>query len=187
MTGLSNSVRVEISEIIKKIAIVGPESTGKSTISEQLASHYNTIWVPEFARDYCNSLTEPCNWQDEINMFHGQLELENKLLPQANKILICDTTFLTVKIWSDHIFGKSPAEVLEMLPQHSYDYYLLMNIDLPWQDDPLRDFPHLREHFLQIWHQELKSLNADYLLISGNDEERLNNAISAIDNFMGSN
>ena len=127
------------SELIR-IAVVGPESTGKSTISAQLADHYQTVWVPEFARGYCEKLTEPCTWQDEINMFRGQLQLENELKDQANRILICDTTFITVKIWSDHMFGESPPEVLEKLLNHTYDFYLLMDIDLPWEDDPLRNF-----------------------------------------------
>ncbi|WP_395803280.1 AAA family ATPase [Daejeonella sp.] len=167
-----------------KIAIVGPESTGKSTISEQLANHYQTIWVPEFARNYCAKLTSPCTWKDEINMFRGQLELEAELAVKANNILICDTTIITVKIWSDHIFGSSPQEVLDKLPHHPYDLYLLMDIDLPWEEDPLRDFPDLREHFLGVWHSELKSLKANYRLISGSDELRLNNAIQCIDTFM---
>lgn len=166
---------------IKKIAVVGPESTGKSTISAQLAKHYNTVWVPEYAREYCASLTDPCTWQDEINMFRGQLALEEKLLPQANNILICDTTFITVKIWSDYMFGKSPQEVIDELPQHPYDLYLLMNIDLPWQEDPLRDFPHMREHFMEVWHSELRALDAEFHLISGTNEERLKNAIEMID------
>lgn len=169
---------------IKKIAVVGPESTGKSTISEQLAKHYKTVWVPEFARGYCEQLTAPCTWQDEINMFHGQLALENELIPQANKLLICDTTFITVKIWSDYTFGKTPQEVLNELPRHSYDFYLLMDIDLPWQEDPLRDFPHLREYFMEIWHKELRALDASYVLISGNNQERLDNAISAINQYI---
>lgn len=167
-----------------KIAVVGPESTGKSTISKQLADHYQTLWVPEYARAYCEKLTAPCTWEDEINMFKGQLELEAELAAKANKLLICDTTFITVKIWSDHIFGKSPQEVLDKLPHHSYDFYLLMDIDIPWEDDPLRDFPHLREHFLAVWHTELKSLNANYTLISGSSEVRLQNAISSIDSFL---
>lgn len=169
---------------IKKIAVVGPESTGKSTISAELARHYNTVWVPEYAREYCAQLTEECSWQDEINMFRGQLELEKQLLPDANKLLICDTTFITVKIWSEYTFGKAPAEVLDELQKHPYDLYLLMDIDLPWQDDPLRDFPHLREYFMDVWHQELKSLNAQYKVVSGNDRQRLQNAIRSIDNFL---
>ena len=169
---------------VKKIAIVGPESTGKSTVAAQLARHYNTVWVPEYAREYCAALTEPCTWHDEIKIFYGQIETEEKLLARANKVLICDTTFLTVKIWSEHIFGRSPQQVLDELPKRPYDKYLLMNIDLPWQEDPLRDFPHMREHFMEIWHKELKSLHADYSVISGNDEERFQNAVKIIDSYL---
>ncbi|MGB4773865.1 MAG: ATP-binding protein [Daejeonella sp.] len=171
---------------IKKIAIVGSESTGKSTISAQLAKHYKTVWVPEYAREYCEKLDRPCTWEDEINMFHGQLKLEEELLPQANKLLICDTTFITVKIWSDQIFGRSPQEVLDELPKHPYDFYLLMDIDLPWQEDPLRDFPHMREHFMQVWHRELKAIHAKYEVISGDHDIRFKNAVNAIDHFIQS-
>ena len=169
---------------IKKIAIVGPESTGKSTMSAYLAKHYNTVWVPEYAREYCDNLTEAPTWQDEINMFHGQIALEKELLPKANHILICDTTFITVKIWSDQMFGQSPQEVLNELTKHTYDLYLLLNIDLPWQDDPLRDFPTMREHFMDVWQKELGALNANYLVISGIGQYRYNNAVKAIDNFL---
>jgi NadR type nicotinamide-nucleotide adenylyltransferase len=172
---------------IKKIAIVGPESTGKSTMSAYLAGHYQTAWVPEYARGYCEKLTEPPTWQDEINMFYGQLALEQELLPHANQILICDTTFITVKIWSDQMFGKSPQEVLDELPKHPYDLYLLLDIDLPWQDDPLRDFPDMREHFMDVWHQELQALNANYKVISGSGPERYERAIAEIDGFLKTN
>jgi NadR type nicotinamide-nucleotide adenylyltransferase len=171
------------SEIIK-IAIVGPESTGKSTMSAYLAKHYNTVWVPEYAREYCEKLTEPPTWQDEVNMFYGQLALEKEIVPKANKLLICDTTFITVKIWSDYTFGKSPQEVLDELPIHPYDLYLLLNIDLPWEEDPLRDFPHMREHFMDIWLKELRDLNAKFEVISGGGPERYDNAVKAIDRFL---
>ena len=169
---------------IPKIAVVGPESTGKSTMSKHLAKHYNTVWVPEYARGYCEKLTEPPTWQDEINMFAGQIALEAELLPQANKLLICDTTFITVKIWSDYTFGKSPQQVLDELPRHPYDLYLLLNIDLPWEDDPLRDFPDLREHFMGVWYKELDALKANYVLIEGTGPERYERAVEAIDNFL---
>jgi len=169
---------------IKKIAVVGPESTGKSTMSAYLANHYNTVWVPEFARGYCEQLTETPTWQDEINMFNGQLALEKELLPQANHLLICDTTFITVKIWSDQMFGQSPQQVLDELPKHHYDLYLLLNIDLPWQDDPLRDFPDMREHFMAVWYKELDDLKVNYILISGTGEERYQNAVTAIGNYL---
>ncbi len=169
---------------IKKIAIVGPESTGKSTISPLLAKHFNVPWVPEYARYYCAGLTQPCTLQDEINMFYGQIALENAVLATTNtSFIICDTTFLTVKIWSDETLGQTPAIVLNALPKHPYDLYLLMDIDLPWQPDPLRDFEHKRAHFMQIWHKELKALNANYAVISG-IKNRLENAIGAINNFL---
>ncbi|MBC8053096.1 MAG: ATP-binding protein [Sphingobacteriaceae bacterium] len=177
-------MRKEAPDSIKKIAIVGPESTGKSTLAKQLATHYNTVWVPEYARQYCEKLTTPCTWQDEINMFKGQLELEKALLPRANKILICDTTFLTVKIWSDYTFGKSPQEVLDELYRHPYELYLLLDIDLPWQDDPLRDFPHLREYFMNVWHKELQELNAKYSTISGKNSQRLKTSIDFINSYL---
>jgi NadR type nicotinamide-nucleotide adenylyltransferase len=170
------------SEVIK-IAVVGPESTGKSTMSAYLAKHYHTVWVPEYAREYCEKLTEPPTWQDEVNMFYGQLALEKGLLPEANHLLVCDTTFITVKIWSDYTFGRSPQEVLDELAIHPYDFYLLLDIDLPWEEDPLRDFPHLREHFMNVWHSELQALNARYVVISGSGTERHDNAVAAIDKF----
>ena len=176
---------MDSSEIIK-IAIVGPESTGKSTMSAYLADYYQTTWVPEFARGYCEKLTEPPTWQDEVNMFYGQLALENELIPGANGLLICDTTFLTVKIWSDQMFGSSPQEVLDELPKHPYDLYLLLDIDLPWEDDPLRDFPHMREHFMDIWYKELDALNANYVVISGTGSGRYENAVAVIDQFLKS-
>jgi NadR type nicotinamide-nucleotide adenylyltransferase len=172
------------SDHIIKIAVVGPESTGKSTMAAYLAQHYHTVWVPEFAREYCEKLTAPCTWQDEINMFYGQLALEKDYLPKADKLLICDTTFITVKIWSDHTFGRSPQEVLDELPKHPYDLYLLLNIDLPWQEDPLRDFPHMREYFMGVWHKELEALDANYAEISGAGQERYNNAVKAIGDFL---
>ena len=178
-----SAIETPQSEIIK-IAVVGPESTGKSTMSAFLAEHYHTVWVPEYAREYCEKLTEPPTWQDEINMFYGQLALEQEYLPKANKILICDTTFINVKIWSDQIFGSSPQEVLDELPKRIYDLYLLLNIDLPWEDDPLRDFPHMREHFMGVWHKELKDINAHYVTISGTGQDRYESAVKAIDSYL---
>lgn len=169
---------------LKKIAIVGPESTGKSTISKQLSKHYGVSWVPEFARYYCAALTAPCTLQDELNMFFGQLALEDSVVSTTdNDFIICDTTFLTVKIWSDAMLGETPRPVLDALKTHSYDFYVLLDIDLPWEEDPLRDFPGQREHFMQVWHTELKALGANYVVVEG-IESRLQNTIDAIDTYL---
>ncbi|TAF45500.1 MAG: NadR [Sphingobacteriales bacterium] len=167
-----------------KIAVVGPESTGKSTIASLLAQHYHTVWVPEYARYYCATLQKPCTLQDEENMFYGQLALEAALETLArNNVLICDTTFLTVKVWSDYQLGITPQVVLDTLKTHPYDFYLLMDTDLPWEADPLRDFENLGEYFMQVWHTELQALGANYTLINGK-QNRLSNAIAAIDMFL---
>ncbi|SFH13958.1 AAA family ATPase [Pedobacter insulae] len=171
---------------IKKIAIVGPESTGKSTISKALAKHYQVPWVPEYARYYCAALTADCTLQDEINMFHGQVALEESVLAiTESDFIICDTTFLTVKIWSDEMLGETPQIVTDALQAKPYDFYVLLDIDLPWMEDPLRDFPHMREHFMSVWHKELKFLNANYVVVGGLND-RLQNVIEAIDGFLRS-
>jgi len=173
-----------VNKTIKKIAIVGPESTGKSTMSIALAKHYKVAWVPEYARYYCAALTSDCTLQDEINMFHGQVALEESVLATTETdFIICDTTFATVKIWSDEMLGETPQIVLDALLTRPYDLYILLDIDLPWQEDPLRDFPHMREHFMNIWHKELKALNANYVVVGG-IENRLQNAIDVIDKFL---
>jgi NadR type nicotinamide-nucleotide adenylyltransferase len=168
-----------------KIAIVGPESTGKSTITTELASHFDTISVPEFAREYCKGLNRSYTLEDEVNIFHGQLSLEQELLPHArNNLLFCDTMVLTVKIWCDHLFGFTPKSIVDKLRNKVYDLYLLMDIDLPWEDDELRDFPELRSHFMKVWHKELKEIDANYVKISGLGKQRFENASIAVENFL---
>lgn len=174
---------------IKKIAIVGPESTGKSALSAALAEHYNCHWVPEYAREYCGKLVGPCTYEDELNMFKGQLQLEDSLLKKSQQegksLLICDTIVLTVKIWTEEVLKIPTPFVLEELKNRKYDLFLLCNIDLPWEEDPQREFPHKREYFLELWKKELIDLNLNYTLISGLGEQRFNNAIKAIEKNLG--
>lgn len=170
-----------------KIAIVGPESTGKSTMATSLATHYNTISIPEYAREYCQGLNRSYTLNDEINIFYGQLALENQLLLDIkHPFVFCDTMVLTVKVWCDHLFGFTPNPILPKLKRKAkqYDLFLLMDIDLPWEDDELRDFPRLREHFLKIWHKELTDINANYKVISGLGEERFDNARKVVEQFL---
>lgn len=167
-----------------KIAVVGPESTGKSTMAMHLAEHYETVCIPEYSRYYCENINREYTLQDEVNMFYGQVALEDALRPLAkNSIIFCDTTILTVKIWCDRLFGKTPDEVVDEIKSRKYDFYLLMDIDLPWEDDPLRDFPNEREHFMEVWKNELQSLDSQYVIISGQDDERLKKGVVATRDF----
>lgn len=171
-----------------KIAIVGPESTGKSTMAKFLAKEFNTYCVPEYSRYYCKNLNNSYTLQDEINMMHGQIALEDAMLDVVeNNIIIFDTTILTVKVWSDHLFHHTPDDVLKEIKDRKYDLYLLMDIDLPWENDPLRDFPDKREHFKQIWIKELESIQANYVVISSTNEERLKKGLYCCENFIKNN
>lgn len=165
---------------ITKIAVVGPESTGKSTMASYLATHFGTLAIPEYSRYYCEDLNREYTLQDEINMFYGQVALEEALLPLAqNDLVICDTTILTVKVWCDHLFQHTPEKILKEIQTREYTGYLLMDIDLPWENDPLRDFPDKREHFMRVWEEELEALQAQYIKVSGKGDARGQNGLSA--------
>lgn len=171
---------------ILKIAVVGPESSGKSTISRDLANYYQTLWVPEYSRFYCENLTSDCTLQDELNMFHGQIALETAVESvTAGQLLICDTTILTVKIWSDEFFGHTPQIVLDRLKTQHYDFYILLKNDLPWQDDPLRNFKGRGDYFMDVWRKELETLNANFVEVGGM-ENRTENAIKATNEYLKS-
>lgn len=172
------------SNSLVKIAVVGPESTGKSTMAKFLAEKLHTFCVPEYARYYCQDLKNQYTLEDEVNMYYGQIALEEAIVTQVkNSILVCDTTILTVKIWCDHLFHTTPLIVTNEIEKRKYDLYLLMDIDLPWEDDPLRDFPHEREHFMHIWKNELETLQANYQIISGTGTTRLENGLKAFQQF----
>ncbi|PKV66660.1 AAA family ATPase [Pontibacter ramchanderi] len=164
-----------------KVAITGPESTGKSTLSQQLAAHYNTVWVPEYARTYIEDLARPYTLQDLETIARGQLDLEEQIEQEANRILFSDTDLLVIKIWSEHAFGMCPDWVLQKLKQQDYNLYLLMGVDLPWEPDPQREHPHLRQFFYDWYKRELEALGVPFLEISGQHEARLEKAIGRVD------
>ncbi len=172
---------IENKQKLLKVAVVGPESTGKSTMAKYLAEQMKTVCVPEYARYYCQNLHNQYTLQDEVNIFYGQLALEEALIPLAkNNILICDVTIMTIKVWCDHLFRDTPQEVKEEIKNRKYDLYLLMDFDLPWEDDPLRDFPEHRAHFMNVWKKELDTINASYTVISGLGKERLERGLKAV-------
>lgn len=167
-----------------KIAIIGPESTGKSEMAKQLAEHFECLWVPEYAREYCANLNRECTLDDELNMFHGQLALESKIEQHARKnnhaFLFCDTTIITVKVWCEHVFGFCPEQVEREYQERKYDLYLLMKDDLPWQDDPLRNFPNERAYFMDLYVKLMEEKGAKYVIVDGIGSDRVENAIKQV-------
>lgn len=170
---------------IIKVAIVGPECTGKSVVAEHLAKCFNTVCVPEYSRTYCEGLNRNYTMEDEMNIFYGQLETEAHILKTVeSNIVFMDTMILTVKIWCDYLFGFTPQPVLDTLQEVDYDLYLLMDVDLPWEEDALRDFPMLRTYFKGVWQRELEAIQAPYVLISGLGDARFVHAEQAVRTFL---
>ena len=161
-----------------KIVLFGPESSGKTTIAEQLATHYSTQWVPEFMREYLqkkwNDNKETISKEDLLNIARGQLFLENKTVKEANTFLFCDTNLLELKVYSEYYYdGFCPAEILKACEENHYDHYFLTHIDTPWELDDLRDRPNDREKLFRIFEAELKQNNLPYTLLEGGEGERL--------------
>lgn len=160
-----------------RIALTGPESTGKSQLCKQLAEYFNEPWVPEYSREYLVNLTDGYNFGDILAIAHGQFENEQNLLKKANKYLFCDTDFLVTHIWCIVKYGKSHNWIKNMAIEHPYDFTLLCNIDLPWEYDPLRENPDNRDYLFNLYHDELVSRNTPFEVVSGTGDERFDHAI----------
>lgn len=163
-----------------KIAIVGPECTGKSDLAAFLASHYNTVWVPEYARGYLGNLVRPYEEHDLLTIAHGQLRLEREWSLTANGLLFCDTTLLVIKIWSEVKYGHCDPEILRALNESHYDLHLLTYVDIPWEDDPQREHPDKREMLYSLYQEQLTAMNVPFVEIRGPREERRKKAIEAV-------
>lgn len=170
--------------MIQKIVLFGSESTGKTTLAQQLAAHYHTVWVPEYSRIYQERKATKLGISDVIPVAKGQIRLENKALLHANNVLICDTDILETKVYSLAYNGTCPQWLLDMIPQRLAHLYLLTQIDLPWEADGIRDRPDNREQMHAFFKHELIHQNLPFVEISGSYEQRLQQAIKAIDFFL---
>jgi len=169
----------------KKIALLGAESTGKTTLCQQLAKHYHTLLVPEYARDYFNSHDINNYTIEDLDIIaKEQIELENQYITKANKVLICDTTLLTIKIWSLHKFNTVSDFISNSMPQMNYDFYLILNNDVAWIEDNQRKGKTIRDHIFEMNQTELDKINANYSILKGINQNRLDNAIAIIDLFL---
>lgn len=174
---------------IIKVVLFGPESTGKTTLSKQLARHYNTVWAPEYAREYLqkkwNNERKTCEAKDLLPIAIGQMRLENKLAKKADKVLICDTDLLETKVYSQEFYGGFVDERLdEAAHKNQYDLYLLTYIDTPWEADDLRDRPEQRLEMFNAFEQSLIEHKKPYIILKGSKTTRLNSAIKAIDKII---
>jgi NadR type nicotinamide-nucleotide adenylyltransferase len=187
--------------MIKKIVIIGPESTGKSTLSGQLAEHYQTTWCPEFAREYLLKHGMNYSYADLLTIAKGQVALEDEyeLKVKSQRLefsdspggtmyspFIIDTDMYVMKVWCEFVFGNCHRFILEQIVERKYDLYLLCNTDLPWIKDELREYPDLekRKELYLIYKDLLINQSTPWVEISGSYEERLAKGITAVNELL---
>jgi NadR type nicotinamide-nucleotide adenylyltransferase len=172
---------------MKKIVIIGPESTGKSTLCEQLAAYYKTIWCPEYAREYLYTHGKEYSYEDLLEIAKGQLALEdNKLLTAENDIYFIDTNMYVMQVWCEYVYGKCHQYIIDAIVERKYDLYLLCNTDLPWSFDELREYPeeHSRKELFRYYREFMISQSTPWTEISGDHNERLQKAIKAVNKII---
>ncbi|WP_432411970.1 AAA family ATPase [Rasiella sp. SM2506] len=164
-----------------KIVLFGPESTGKTTLAKQLATHFKTEWIPEYMRTYLQEKwdhkAERISKEDLLPIAEGQISSENEVTKKANNILFCDTNLLELQVYCEYYYnGWCPSEIKEAVENQHYDFYFLTNIDVPWFPDDLRDRPNDRSGLFRSFETALISRNIPYSILSGSQEERLSSA-----------
>ena len=167
--------------LLKRIAVVGPESTGKSVLSHELAKSLNGSLVIEMARSYLDQLKAPYREEDLLKIAQLQIAEEDGVASKTNSgYLICDTNLIVIRIWSLHKYGRCHPWIEEELHKRIYHLHLLCNIDLPWADDPQREHPHLRDYLFNKYHKTLIDLEIPFEIITGMESKRLENALKSI-------
>ena len=173
---------------LKKIVVIGPESTGKSTLCEQLAKHYNTEWVKEYAREYLLEHGTDYTFDDLLTIAKGQLNLEDNSTSnnEQQSTLFIDTDMYVMKVWCEFVFNKCHRWILDQIAERKYDLYLLCNVDLPWVKDELREYPDLesRQKLYHIYKDIVINQHVPWIDISGKYDERLQKAINGVNKIL---
>ncbi|GEQ84607.1 hypothetical protein ULMS_01150 [Patiriisocius marinistellae] len=172
-----------------KIVMFGPESTGKTTLSKQLAKHFKTQWVPEYMRTYLEAKWEKYKEtivkNDLLPIAKGQITSENKLVLKSNNVLFCDTNLLEIEVYSKYYNdGFCPSEISEAFKTHTYDFYFLTDIDVPWEFDKLRDRPDERENMFRMFENQLINYDLPYITLKGSKLQRFEFAVKHINKLL---
>lgn len=156
-----------------RIALIGPESTGKSTIAAHISAKFGLYLVSEFARDYLQALSRPYELSDILLIYEKQMALEMEFLSKSSKGIVSDTECINGLVWCDELFGISPPWFENQIQSKPYDLYLLTAPDIPYESDPLRENPGRGAYFFQRYQQELEKRGLPFSIISGVGEARL--------------
>jgi HTH-type transcriptional repressor of NAD biosynthesis genes len=171
---------------MKRVAIVGAESTGKTTLAIALAEHYQTTWVPEFGRLYTEARRPRGElWHSDEFTFIAteQARMEEALARIANRVLICDTDPLATAIWHERYLREPSAAVLAVAADRTYDLYVLTDVDTPFVPDDIRDGQSIRQWMHDRFHEELSRMATPMLMVSGPHDKRLAAAVARIDSL----
>lgn len=169
---------------VKRVSIFGPESTGKTTLARRLAQHFQTVWVPEFARGLLDLKGGHCDVEDIPLIARGQRAATEALARQANRVLFCDTDVTTTTIWSDVLFATIPDWIAEEAVRESFDLTLLLDVDVPWVDDEQRFLPHLRQEFFARCEAALIENGRRYHVIRGDWDQRFEEAVALVSRLL---
>ena len=174
---------------VKKIVIIGPESTGKSTLCSQLAGHFKTSWVPEYAREYLERNGTNYTYEDLLIIAKGQVGLEDSIPATSNPqpaTLFIDTDMYVMKVWCEFVFGTCHQFILDQIATRKYDLYLLCDIDLPWTRDQLREYPEPgpRQRLYAIYKDIMQNQSTPWVEINGNYQQRIQKAINVVDDLV---
>lgn len=164
----------------KRVCVFGPESTGKSTLAQNLARHFDTVHVPEYARSHIEARNGELKYEDIPMIARGQLASEQAIAFNTNRVMFCDTDLLTTMIWSNWMFDRCPDWIVDQANHRDYDLYLVTDVDVPWVDDTVRYLPEERKSFLDRCIAELEQRGRRYVLVSGDWEQRWNVALAAV-------
>jgi len=156
-----------------KIAILGPESTGKTYLAKALAEEYKMPWVPEYSRNYLTNLGRPYVQSDLLEIASGQMTLEKGMSRMAPKLLFLDTDLHVIKIWSEYKYGNCDPWIVQQMEMQHCDMYLLTYHDVPYEEDPLRENPDERPQLFDIYEQLMKDRGLQYRVMKGSHESRL--------------
>jgi NadR type nicotinamide-nucleotide adenylyltransferase len=168
---------------IVSIAVTGTESTGKSTLCDALAAHYHTIYVPEQSRIYLEQRGRQWQYEDVLAIARQQQAANLAALRTNYPIVFCDTELIAIKVWLQFYNLHCPRWIDAAIAADSYTHYLLMDIDMPWVADALRQNPNDRQKLFKAFVHELQWYSKPYTIVSGNEKLRTANAMSAI-NFL---
>lgn len=172
---------------LKKIVITGPESTGKSTLTQQLAQHYKSLWLPEYAREYLETNGKVYTQNDLLIIAQHQISVEDKMMhdlkDSKEEWLFIDTDLIVIKVWSEFVFSNCDTWILKQIAERYYDGYLLCDVDLPWVKDNLREYPDLetRSILKEYYKDNLVNQKMPWKLIAGNYDQRLQQATTFCD------